>query len=127
MSLLSKVVDTYLTQLRFCTFAEQGLVKRDVKLVLDDYLDDIPTDGFTSVKTRSGTTNKADVIVSRFIAFPLGAGMTLCFLSLVQHSRGTTKYGVHQVSWTRPLDAGGTPDSSPNFTIGGLQRHLRRW
>ncbi|KAG9225181.1 hypothetical protein CCMSSC00406_0007408 [Pleurotus cornucopiae] len=48
--------------LRFRTFAEQGLVKRDIKLVLNDYLDDIPTDGFTSVKTRSGTTIKADVV-----------------------------------------------------------------
>ncbi|KAF4570981.1 hypothetical protein EYR36_001749 [Pleurotus pulmonarius] len=48
--------------LRFRTFAEQGLVERDIKLVLNDYLDDIPTDSFTSVKTRSGTTIKADVV-----------------------------------------------------------------
>ncbi|KAF4596826.1 hypothetical protein EYR40_007485 [Pleurotus pulmonarius] len=38
------------------------LVKHNIKFVLNDYLDDVPTNGFTSVKTRSGSTIKADVV-----------------------------------------------------------------
>lgn len=54
--------DTY--PLKFRTYAEKNITKRGVKVVLNEYIDDIPTVGFTSIKTRSGKTIKADAVVS---------------------------------------------------------------
>ncbi|KAL4267990.1 FAD/NAD(P)-binding domain-containing protein [Pleurotus pulmonarius] len=47
---------------KFRTFAEQNVAKRGIKLVLNEYIDDIPTGSFTSIKTRSGKTIQADAV-----------------------------------------------------------------
>ncbi len=50
--------------LKYRTRVEAGMLNRGVTLVLNDYIDDIPTGKYDSVKTRSGKTIKADLVVS---------------------------------------------------------------
>lgn len=50
--------------LKYRTRVEEGLLNRDITLVLNDYIDDIPTGKYDSVKTRSGKIIKADLVVS---------------------------------------------------------------
>ncbi|KAF7436511.1 hypothetical protein PC9H_003344 [Pleurotus ostreatus] len=49
--------------LKFRTYAEKNITKRGIKVVLNEYIDDIPTGTFTSIKTRSGKTITADTVL----------------------------------------------------------------
>ncbi|KAJ7705986.1 hypothetical protein B0H17DRAFT_1292305 [Mycena rosella] len=61
---------------------EKSLRARGVKLVLDDYVDEIPAPGPATIKTRKGTVIEADLVVAtrgpcprtEFVGKSLGAG-----------------------------------------------------
>ena len=53
--------DTYPSSFR--KGLEKGLRDRGVHLILDDFVDDLPSPGDTSVKTRKGNVISADLVV----------------------------------------------------------------
>ncbi|KAJ7225274.1 hypothetical protein GGX14DRAFT_638002 [Mycena pura] len=54
--------DTYPSNFR--KGLEKGLRDRDIHLILDDFVDDLPSPGDTSVKTRRGNVISADLVIT---------------------------------------------------------------
>lgn len=79
---------------RFRRAVESSLRARGIELVLDDYMDEIPSSGVGGVRTRKGRTLKSGLIVSAIIS--LHTKCPHAYYRLALYTRTAPQYRLHR-------------------------------